>query len=350
MFASARLKLTAWYLLIIMVISIAFSVGMYRVLTGELDRVERMQRYRQQRNFQEGVEIFPRRPILDPELVTETKNRIRAILILVNLGILAASSTAAYFLAGKTLKPIKEMVDEQNRFITDSSHELRTPLTSLKSEIEVGLRDKKLTLTEARKLLESNLEEVNNLQYLSDNLIKMTQYQTINDRVYFGQISTGDIISEALKKVSKLSKQKKIDIKNRVNNFSLNGDRNSLVELFVILLDNAIKYSDKNKTVILSVVKDIYSSPLAQNDKYIVIEVKDQGAGISKDEIPHLFDRFYRGDKSRAKSDTPGYGLGLSIAKQIVEKHRGKISVESIEGKGSTFTIQIPLKQSNKII
>ncbi len=322
-----------------MVISIAFSVGMYRILTGELDRVERMQRLRQQRNFEQGVEIYPRRPLLDPELLIETQNRIRAILILIYVGILAASSAAAYFLAGKTLKPIKEMVDEQNRFISDSSHELRTPLTSLKSEIEVGLRDKKLSLAEARKLLESNLEEVNNLQYLSDNLIKMTQYQKTNG-ANFEEVNLAEIVQAAIKKIFPSAKKKNIDIINNVGMLELEGEKQSLIELLVILLDNAIKYSDRNTTVILSAAppagragKDI--------DKKVTIRIEDHGMGISKNEIPHLFDRFYRGDKSRTKSDTPGYGLGLSIAKQIIEKHKGKISVESIEGKGTTFMVEL---------
>lgn len=333
MFTSARLKLTAWYLLIIMVVSIAFSIGMYRILTSEFDRFERMQRFRQQINFQEGMEFFPRRPLLDPQLINETKNRIRAILVLVNLGILAASSAAAYFLAGRTLKPIKEMVDEQNRFITDASHELRTPITSLKSEIEVSLRDQKLNLADTKKLLKSNLEEVDNLQALSDSLIRLTQYQSINDRINFGQISLADVVSEALRKVSHLSKQKKITFKNEVNELTLNGDEQNLVELFVILLDNAIKYSGERKVV--SVIS-------RKTNDHIIVEVRDQGVGVTRDEIPHLFERFYRGDKSRTKKNTPGYGLGLSIAKQIVEKQGGTISVESEPGKGSTFTIYLP--------
>jgi len=353
MFASARFKLTAWYLLIIMLISIAFSFGVYRILSSELTRVERVQRLRQQRNLEQRTEFFPRRPILDPEVVAETKNRIKAILLLVNLAVFGTSTAAGYFLAGRTLRPIKEMVEEQNRFIADASHELNTPLTSLKSEIEVSLRDKKLSLTDAKKLLESNLEEVNNLQYLSDNLIKMTQYQKSN-RANLLEVSLSEIVTAAVKKVDTMAKRKKITITNNVGNLKLKGDRQSLTELLVILLDNAIKYSDKNTSVILSAAKDLKInheiSHFVRDDNSISIKVKDHGMGISKDEIPHLFDRFYRGDKSRTKSDTSGYGLGLSIAKQIVEKHRGKISVESEEGKGSTFTIQIPLKKSNKII
>src|SRR3989304_6174610 len=133
MFKSARLKLTAWYLAIIMLISVLFSLVIYQGATLELRRMERIQHFRQ-----ESSESFRRFSmpafVLAPEVVEETKQRIRLALVTINLMILAASGAVGYFLAGRTLKPIQEMVDEQNRFITDASHELRTPLTSLRSE------------------------------------------------------------------------------------------------------------------------------------------------------------------------------------------------------------------------
>lgn len=226
-------------------------------------------------------------------------------------------------------------MDEQNRFITDVSHELRTPLTSLKSEIEVNLRDKNLTLGDAKKLLNSNFEEVNNLQTLSDNLIKLTQYQKSNGSMVFESINLSDIAKEACRKVANLAKHKNITIKNQIGNQVVEGEKQSLAELLVILLDNAIKYSNKGKTVIL---KDNVT------DQHIVLEVKDQGMGIDESEIEYLFDRFYRADRSRTKDNVTGYGLGLSIAKQIITKHNGNIRIESKVNKGSTFIVNLPLE------
>lgn len=328
MFQKARIKLTGWYLLIIMLISIAFSLAIYQVLTSELNRVERVQRLRQERSR------LLRVPSIDPEVIEETKNRLTAILALVNLGILALSAGAGYFLAGKTLKPIKEMVDEQGRFITDASHELRTPLTSLKSEIEVNLRDKDLNIRQARKLLESNLEEVNNLQYLSDNLIKLTQYEKSNGSI-LEEINLSEVVIEAIKKVTNLAKNQNINIKNNIKDQKILGDKQSLIEMFVIFLDNAIKYSSKGKTVTLTSEK---------LDGWVEIQIKDQGFGVDEKDIPHLFDRFYRADKSRTKGDVSGYGLGLSIARQIVDKYHGSIKVESEVGRGTTFSIKLPLR------
>ena len=145
MFKSARLKLTAWYLLIIMLISILFSIAIYSEINADLGRLEHYQELRKQRDLQFAPPLPPN-PELDRNVVAEARDRITLILFLVNFGILVVSGGSAYFLAGRTLKPIKDMVDEQNRFITDSSHELRTPLTSLRSEIEVNLRDKNLSV------------------------------------------------------------------------------------------------------------------------------------------------------------------------------------------------------------
>lgn len=333
MFKSARIKLTAWYLLIIMLISASFSVAIYRGLTSELSRIERAQRLRQE--FSQDFPLPERAPFrLDPDIVEETRQRIRLGLILVNLIILGASAGAGYFLAGRTLKPISEMVDEQNRFISDASHELRTPLTSLKSEIEVNLRDKKLTLGEARKLLVSNLEEVNNLQTLSDKLIKLTKYRKGENGLTFNKISLAKVAEEAVKKVSGLARNKGITIVNKVGKYIIKGNKTALDEVFVILLDNAIKYSPKGKKVTLT---------CKRSDTSIAFDIKDEGYGIAKEDIPHLFDRFYRADKSRTKFEASGYGLGLAIAKEIVEKHHGTISVDSKLGEGTCVTVLLPV-------
>lgn len=343
MFHSARIKLTAWYLLIIMLISISFSVAIYKVLTFEIGRFERIQRLRIERIYPQRLGLSPlnlreefiRPSLLDPNSVNEIEERIKVILAIINLTILAASAVAGYFLAGRTLKPIKKMVDEQNRFITDSSHELRTPLTSLKSGIEVSLRDKKLNLEGARNLLKSNLEEVNNLQVLSDGLIKLTQYQKGDNGLIFDKISLAAVIEEAIRKVTVLAKTKSIKIVNNVEDLTIEGSQPALTELFVIFLDNAIKYSPEKTAVILDTEK---------SENQAIVHIRDQGLGISEKDIPHLFGRFFRSDRSRTKGEIPGYGLGLSIAKQIIDKHKGSIKVQSKIGQGTTFTVQLPVK------
>ncbi|MFZ2152504.1 MAG: HAMP domain-containing sensor histidine kinase [Microgenomates group bacterium] len=325
MFKSARIKLTSWYLLIIMVISIAFSVFIYQLISFEIYRFARAQRGR----FESRLYINT--PV-EMDLIFETQHRLLLSLIVINSTIFAISGTLGYFLAGKTLAPIQKMVDDQNRFISDSSHEFRTPLTALKSSLEVNLRDKKMTLSAARRLMRDNIIEVNSLQALSDGLLQLTQYQQV--KINFHPLDIYDVIQKSIDKISPLAHHKKITLKNKTIHQQVMGDIYSLTDLFVILLDNAIKYSPPNSSIkITSLTKN----------KNLLISVQDQGQGIAPTDVPHIFDRFYRSDTSRTKSEVTGFGLGLSIAQNIVDNHHGTIKVDSQLNHGSTFIISLPL-------
>ncbi len=343
MFRSARLKLTAWYLLIIMTISIAFSVVIYHVLTNEVDRFAQAQRIRIERRLldeglvQPGSAQLPPQPItMDPDLVQETEHRILLILFVVNGTIFFISGGLGYLLAGRTLGPIQDMVDEQNRFISDASHELRTPLTALKSSIEVNLRDKKLTLGGARALLTGSIGQVNKLQSLSDSLLELVQYQQPNIKITFTRVSVPAITGEAILRVTPQANAKHMTIQDQSPPIEIAGSKEHLVDLLVILLDNAIKYSDEKMKVSISAKR---------TDGDVVIRVRDEGIGIAQKDIPHIFNRFYRADSARAREQEGGYGLGLSIAKQIVDAHHGSITAESKSGHGSTFIIHLPVYQ-----
>lgn len=337
MFHSARFKLTAWYLLIIMAISIAFSTFIYFGSTREFDRILRTQRYLI--NHPEArLRIFERSPqpddpfTLDPEVMQEARNRVIASLVGINLIILIVSSVSGYFLAGLTLRPISDMMDEQNRFITDASHELNTPLTSLKTTIEVNMRDKNLTTSIAKEVFKSNLEEIDALQELSNSLIILTQYQKPNGSKVYEKVSLQDVIAIAARKLKMLAAKKQITFDSHIPNLLVMGDRKTLTELFVILLDNAIKYSPSKKSVEITGRK---------RDSKIEVTIKDFGRGISEEDMPYVFDRFYRADKARSKR-IEGYGLGLSIAKRIAQLHDATITVTSKLNKGSEFIVSFP--------
>lgn len=333
MFESARLRLTAWYLVIIMFISVMFSIAIYNAASREVQRVIRIQELRTQhldQNYPAPPEAFFRPRSLED--LQESRQRLAILLLIINGGIIIFAGGAAYFLAGITLKPIKKMVDEQNRFISDSSHELRTPLTSLRSEIEVALRNKKLTIVDAKKLLESNLEETISLQVLSDHLLELAQNGNIVKPKDMGLLSISEVIKTAIKKVDSQAKNKKITIENNTHNAKILGIQDRLTEVFVILLDNAIKYSDtKGKVNISSKTKP----------SSVEISITDHGIGIEKGDLPYIFDRFFRADKSR--SQTSGYGLGLSIAKKIVESHNGHITVVSTPSEKTVFSVNFPI-------
>lgn len=334
MFKEARIKLTAWYLVIIMAISLSFSAVIYVGINRELTRIEGralplVEEFRRDREAR-GLPTprFEFQPI-DPDTIPEARIRILTILGLINLSILGISGVAGYFLAGRTLEPIALMLDEQKEFVSNASHELRTPLTSLKSEIEVALRDKKMTFKDAKELLKSNLEEVDKMHKLSDYLLRLNKYQSGVAALPLSQVNLKNIAERAFQKVQALAKMKRIKIIKKLQNVGVKGNEDSLVELATILLENAVKYSYQGKEVILRTKKEGDSG---------ILEVEDFGVGIKKENIPHVFERFFRADISRNKQKTDGYGLGLAIAKSIVEMHSGQISAESQVGKRTIFS------------
>jgi len=339
MFTAARLKLTAWYLLIIMFISLSFSFVIYKVLTLEVQRFARAQQFRieyymHNNDFPAPGQLpeIPATSIMaDPDLINEVKRRLLLMLAEINLTIFVFSGVLGYLLAGRTLKPIAAMVEDQNRFISDASHEFRTPLTVLKTSMEVNLRDKNLDLPNARKIIADSIHQVNKLQLLSDNLLQLAQHQQLNGCKHFRPFSVKKIINDAVNKIRPLAQKKQITIKKSLAEYRIKGEGECLTNLIVILLDNAIKYSPNKSTVLVTSVK---------MGKEAIIKIKDHGVGIDKKDLPRIFDRFYRADQARSKT---GYGLGLSIAKKIVNDHSGTIEVKSELKKGTLFIIRLPV-------
>lgn len=322
-----------------MAISLLFSVVIYQSANTEFRRFEKMQD-RITRDFERKFSPFPKeqngKPNFiiftrdDAEEINEARERFILMLGMINVSILIISGTAGYFLAGRTLKPIQTMLEEQKRFISDSSHELRTPLTTLRTEIEVALRNKNLNSQSAKKVLKSNLEEVISLQTLSNNLLELAQNGKLVNKNLMKILSLKTIVEAAIRKTEKMAKTKQIKIKNNVADLKIKGIDDRLTEVFVILLDNSIKYS-KNKGIV-----EIESKKV---DGKVKILITDNGMGISEKDLPYIFDRFYRSDESRTEA---GYGLGLSIAKKIVESHNGSISARSEQGEKTEFIIELP--------
>jgi len=324
MFKTARLKLTGWYLLIIMVISISFSGVIYGMVNMELERFIHAPRFRIEEISHEDQDA----------LLVESQNRLIVTLIEINGIILIISGTLGYVLAGKTLSPIQKMLEEQKRFVGDASHELRTPLTALKAMLEVGLRDKEMDMTEARKLISESIEESDKLKNLSDSLLELARENVNGRKITLEKLRVKELVTEAIKKVELRAKTKKIKILVNTNGTTIKGSKDKLTELLVILLDNAIKYSPKNTEIKISAKESQHQA---------IIKISDQGQGIEEKDLPHIFERFYRADKVRGHDDEGGYGLGLAIAKKIVEENNGKILVRSVVGQGSEFKINLPI-------
>ena len=324
-----------------MTISLAFSAIIYTVTTREVYRFAGEQRRKFQERLEEGSIIAQQRPfhmpnivVLDEsELISEVNRRTLISLFIINGAIFICSGILGYILAGKTLKPIQDMVLEQNRFISDASHELKTPLTALKSSFEVFLRDKQPSLTEAGDLVQDSLMEVNKMQKLSEGLLKLAYCKNQNEKIETEKVNIRTNINQSLKIIVPLAKKKTISIKKKISDLHVLAIAERLFEVWITLLDNAIKYSPEKSEI---------SIDSAISGRWIVVKITDQGIGINKTDFKHIFDRFYRADKARSKSSPDGFGLGLSIAKKIVESFNGSITVESKNNKGATFTVKLP--------
>lgn len=330
---SAVFKMTMYYLAMIVGLSLGFSLFLYHVSSNELDRGLRRPGYIVSNglatsNIQASFEQ------LMQDRIDEAHANLIFNLFVFNLFILVVGGVVSFLLAQRTLEPVEKTIEAQSRFTADASHELRTPLTAMQTEIEVALRTRDLSAPQAKKLLQSNLEEVSKLRALSENLLKLARNgdQSLEKQ----PVSLEDISIEAMNNVVKAAQAKKISIENNVKPLTVSADKVALIEVFKILLDNAIKYSPSGSQITLT---------SKQEGNNAMVSVKDRGQGISKEDLPHVFDRFYRSDQSRTKSQTEGYGLGLSIAQQLTHLHDGTITASSTLGKGSTFLVSLPIVQ-----
>jgi len=330
----SRRRLTLTYLTIIMTLSLGFSLVFYKnsmdTAANGLNRQIAQVRERVNIPAPAGAGVFE---LIRENELTAIRRELVFRLFLLNLIMLAGGSFLSLYLAKRSLEPLEEALETQARFSSDASHELRTPLTSIKTEIEVALRSKNLSTKEAKEVLESTLEEVNELDTLTTALLRLSTY---DQRVTSSEkVKLQTVLDRAYDRVSKQAQAHKVNFKLPATKLSTNGDSDQLVEVFVVLFDNAIKYGNDDSEVSVVVEKQ---------DDNVTIKVQDQGVGILPTDISHVFDRFYRADHSRSKQAVSGHGLGLSLAKTIVEAHRGSVSVESEIDKGTTFTVTLPTK------
>ena len=313
-----------------MVISILFSVAIYQTTSHEVDiRLAKLQS-----NLRVASGFAP-----DPNNIFRTtesgeaSSHIVIELIYANVIILVSGGVISFLLARRTLRPIEEAHDAQTRFTSDASHELRTPLAAMKTELEVALRDKNATKADLEKILYSNLEEVDKLTNLSEMLLNLSRLD--HDKLERTAVDMQDVTREVIDLYD--SAGSRVNIKTSSHPL-VEGNETALIELVSVLVDNALKYSPDNSPINISI---------SSNNKQLAFSIRNSGRGIDAEILPHIFDRFYRADNSRTKQDNKGYGLGLALAKKIVELHHGELSVTSTPNKSTIFKFTLPTIQKS---
>ena len=231
-----------------------------------------------------------------------------------------------------SLKESEKLEQLRRDFVANISHELRTPITVIRGSLE-ALKDEVVTEEiQVKEYYNQMLNESINLQRLVNDLLDLSRLQNTEFNIEMSEVNICDVVSDVIRSAKNLAHTKNIElvVENPANNCSVQGDYGRLRQMFMTILDNAIKFSPQNGHIYIT---------LSQNDG-LYVSIRDEGTGIEKHDLPYLFDRFY---KTKAVENTNGTGLGLSIAKQIAIRHNAQISVDSVKGKGSEFIVRFPL-------
>ncbi len=237
---------------------------------------------------------------------------------------------------GETLNEMIERIDNafksQKRFVANASHEIKTPLTVIQTELEI--LEKKINDVESTESIKNALSEIDNLTKLTNSLLTIVKLDASQTKLNLSQVRIDELLADCAQTMNQAAMKKDIQINLSIDDaIEINADKEKLKSVFINLIDNAVKYSFAGSPISIDLKKN-------ENNK-VEIKVENKGHGISQSEIPYIFNRFYRSNEIRA--DINGSGLGLAIAKEIVELHRGKISVESDEEGKTIFTVILPV-------
>lgn len=315
--------------------------------------------------------------IVTGRLTREIRNMLsifRVVIIYSTLAVLILAGVGGQFLANRTLKPVEHMTDiareigegdlsrridvrsedemgrlattlnwmigrleeafqKQRQFAADASHELRTPLAIIQAESSLAL-DKRRTQAEYKRSLELVSQEVNYMSEIIGKLLMLERQDSAGELTSFLNVNIKDLITELSLDIEALAQEKSVAFSlGPMEDLAVKGDRLKLRQLFLNILDNAIRYTPSGGAV---------SSTLVRKNGFALVSISDTGMGIPTEDLPYIFDRFYRVDKARSRAEG-GLGLGLAIANSVAKLHGGTIEVESQVGKGSTFYITLPL-------
>jgi two-component system, OmpR family, sensor kinase len=231
-----------------------------------------------------------------------------------------------------TLARLENSVDQMKQFTASISHELRTPLTALRGEAEVALL-KAHSVEEYQHLLASQLEEFDKLTHMVNQLVVLARAEAGEIHWTDQSVDLSALAASLTEQMEPIASAKNVRLETKITSrIIVRGDSNWLERVILNLLDNAIKFTGGGGTVRLE---------LTSQNGQAVLRVADTGVGIPPEAIPHVFERFFRAEPSRSKH-VEGVGLGLALAKWIVEQHRGQIEAESEPARGSRFTVRLP--------
>lgn len=275
------------------------------------------------------VDITPQKAMVDS---------LRLASILSLLASVVVFGVFCYRQARKSIVPITEAWDKQRQFAADTSHELRNPLAVVQTNAELLLANPNHTIEQESKHVAAILDSSHRMASMLSTLLTLARADADLDEVTYEQLDMSRLLEDLCVQFEQIGSLKGIRMSHDIEpEITLSGDRERLTELFSVLLDNALRYTEPGKTVRLTCRVE-RGCPC--------VRVEDTGIGIAEDELESIFQRFYRNDRARF-INPEGTGLGLSIAQWIVDRHEAELSVTSVEGEGSCFAVAFPEQEKH---
>lgn len=260
-------------------------------------------------------------------------NLIYTFLVVAFVMLIVIFFISRYF-ANKAIHPIKEAFDKQTQFIADASHELKTPLAVISTNVDLVLSNNNATIESQSKWLNYIKSEVERMSKLTNDLLYLTKINYSDIKMIFTNFSLSETVENVILTMEAVIFENNINLEYDIDpSLTVTGNNEQIKQVVMILLDNALKYTNTKGKVNIS---------LKKCHNKIILSVSNTGKGIPKENIDKIFDRFYCVDKSRSRG-SGGYGLGLAIAKAILEQHGGSISVSSTLNESTTFMVELPI-------
>lgn len=261
--------------------------------------------------------------------LSDTMRSTALIFGAVCLGSLLLFFGVSYLLAGVVIRPTAKAWEQQRRFVADASHDLKTPLTVILANADILREQPGSTVAEQMQWVDGTTEEAERMKGLVNQMLELAKSEDAQRAPTLSPISLSELTEQTVLQFEPVAFDKGVTVQSEIAaGVTLPSHEESYVRLLHILLDNAIKYSPEGETVTVTL------SPRGNGAE---LAVRNFGAPISAEDLPHLFERFYRADKARSVG---GFGLGLSIAQSLAANLRGKISVTSSEAEGTVFTVR----------
>ena len=255
-------------------------------------------------------------------------------IFLIGLSVVLGAMCIFYFISRKladvAVKPTEEAWKQQKRFIADASHDLKTPLTVIMANNDIMLSHPNSIVAEQKKWLESTKAEGEYMQALINKMLELARSEALASTIKLENTNISELVEKTALQLEPVAYEKNVEIKSEItSNLVIKSNSEEFTRLIYILVDNAIKYAKEGSRITIS---------LCNTKKVIALDINNSGNVISKEELPHIFERFYRSDSARTSG---GFGLGLSIAKNIVTALNGEISATSTKENGTTFTVKL---------